>query len=258
MERATAAFQGRTIKTIGDEAMAVFDTAEGAALAAGEMQRRIDVLPPVSGIKLAIRIGMHHGPVLEENGDVFGDTVNTAARLVALAKAGQILASVEVVAHLSPALRAATREIDMLAVRGKDEGVHAFEVIWQESDDLTMRSERAAPVESRVLRLRLRHGSAEIVLGPERPAALLGRDIHCDVVIRDTRASRSHARIEHRRDKFVLVDQSTNGTYVTLQGEAEFVLKREEVILRGRGRIAFGHTRREAGLEILEFDILGA
>jgi hypothetical protein len=40
----------------------------------------------------------------------------------------------------------------------------------------------------------------------------------------------------------MLVDQSTNGTFVTVEGEAEFVLKREETILRNRGRIVFGHA----------------
>jgi predicted component of type VI protein secretion system len=50
-----------------------------------------------------------------------------------------------------------------------------------------------------------------------------------------------HARIERRRDKFVLVDQSSNGTFVTVEGEAEVHLRREELMLRGRGRISFGH-----------------
>ena len=73
-------------------------------------------------------------------------------------------------------------------------------------------------------------------------------------MIADRRASRTHARIERRRDKFVLIDQSTNGTYVTFDGEAEFALKREEVILRGKGRICFGHAF-DAGAEIVEFAV---
>lgn len=257
MERAVAAHKGRVIKNIGDETMAVFDAVEGATLAAVEMQQRIDDLPPVSGVKLAIRVGIHSGPVLEENNDVFGDTVNTAARVVALAKAGQILVSGEVATGLSPAQGALAREIDTLAVKGRREGVRVFEMIWQGGADLTMKSASLAPVAPAAgARLRLRHGGAEVILGPERPTALLGRDAHCDIVIRDGRASRNHGRIERRRDKYVLVDQSTNGTYVTPQGEPEFVLKREEAILRGRGRIAFGHSHRDAEPEALEFELL--
>ena len=66
-------------------------------------------------------------------------------------------------------------------------------------------------------------------------------------------ASRLHARIERRRDKFVLIDQSTNGTYVTLEGEKEILLRREELILRGRGHISFGHTYQPEPAEVLRF-----
>ena len=62
-------------------------------------------------------------------------------------------------------------------------------------------------------------------------------------------------RSERRRDKYVLVDQSTNGTYVTFRGETEFMLKREETILRGRGRISFGHAFNSDGSETIEFEV---
>ena len=66
-----------------------------------------------------------------------------------------------------------------------------------------------------------------------------------------------HARIERRRDKFVLVDQSTNGTYVTIEGEPEVQLRREELMLRGRGQISFGHAREDTAGEVLEFFVSG-
>lgn len=256
MERATAAHKGRVVKTLGDELMVVFDTAEAAVLAASDMHQRIDALPPVSGVSLAIRVGLHWGPALEENGDVFGDTVNIAARMVALAKAGQILTTAEAAGALPAAMQSQLRELDQLAIKGKDEPIQVFEAIWERGEDLTLRSPvpvSPAPSENR---LRLRHGDRETILGPDRPTVTLGRDSHADIVTRDSRASRTHGRIERRRDKFVLVDQSTNGTYVTFEGEAEFALKREEVILRGRGSISFGHTSGMEGVERLEFELL--
>ena len=54
---------------------------------------------------LAIRIGLHAGPLIEEQGDVFGDTVNTAARMASLAKADQIITTFATVALMSPLLR---------------------------------------------------------------------------------------------------------------------------------------------------------
>ncbi|MDT3672937.1 MAG: adenylate/guanylate cyclase domain-containing protein [Aromatoleum sp.] len=253
MTRATEQFKGRVIKTIGDEVMAVFDSAEAGMDAACSMQQRVDDLPPVSGIKLAIRIGFHFGPAIEDAKDVFGDTVNTAARMAGLAKAGQIITTGETVGALPTLLQQSTREIDALSVKGKAEDVRVCEVIWQESDDLTMKSGSVAPAPV-AARLTVRHGGEEKVLDPGHGAFSLGRDAASDIMIADRRASRTHARIERRRDKFVLIDQSTNGTYVTFDGEAEFALKREEVILRGKGRISFGHAC-DATSEVVEFRV---
>ena len=62
-----------------------------------------------------------------------------------------------------------------------------------------------------------------------------------------------HARIERRRDKYVLIDQSSNGTYVTVEGEPEIHLRREELILRGRGHVCFGHALSDPLDETLAF-----
>src|ERR1700675_157396 len=56
--------QGRVVKPIGDELMVVFSRPEAAFQAATEMQQRVAALPPIAGVKLAIRIGFHFGPVL--------------------------------------------------------------------------------------------------------------------------------------------------------------------------------------------------
>lgn len=256
MERAAEAAKGRIIKTVGDELMVAFDSAEAATHAAGEIQLRVDALPPVSGVSLAIRIGFHHGDVIEENNDVFGDTVNLASRLAALAKAGQVLTTVETAALLPAELRERTRPIEALTVKGKDEAVDVCEVLWNRGDEeLTMRYS-AQPPAVKDTRLRLRHGEEEVWLAASRPNAVIGRDPNADLVTRDSRASRSHGRVERRRDKYVLIDESTNGTYVKFQGEPEIVLRREEVILRGRGRIALGHSTEEEGEEPIEFEVV--
>lgn len=251
MTRATEQCHGRVIKTIGDEVMAVFDSVETGMDAACSMQQRVDDLPPVRGIKLSIRIGFHFGPAIEEAKDVFGDTVNTASRMAGLAKAGQIITTAETVGALPAPLRESTREIDALAVKGKAGEVRVCEVIWQESEDLTMKSASVTPA-AVVARLTVRHGGTETLLDANCGVFSLGRDAASDIIINDRRASRTHARIERRRDKFFLIDQSTNGTYVTFDGEAEFALKREEVILRSKGRISFGHACDEGG-EVVEF-----
>lgn len=259
MARATALNRGRVVKTIGDEVMAVFDSAAQGMQAASDMQQRIDELPPPApGVKLAIRVGLHFGQALLENNDVFGDTVNVAARMAGFAKAGQIITTAETVALLPGLLQQSCREIDTLAVKGKAENVAICEVLWQESAELTMMSPRLAPLALPAQQITLRHGTTALILDSARLTASLGRDLASDIVIRDPRASRSHARVERRRDKFVLVDMSSNGTFVTFRGEAEFVLKREETILRGSGRIVFGHAwSGSEPTEMVEFALAG-
>lgn len=256
MERAAEAAKGRIVKTLGDELMVTFESADAAAQAAGDIQSRVNALPPVSGINLAIRIGFHHGEVIEEGEDVFGDTVNIASRLVELAKAGQVLTSAETTAQFGHELREQTRVIEALTVPGKDDAVDVVEVLWNRGDeDLTMRISSAQPPALKETRLCLRQGDLELWLAASRPNASLGRDPNADLVTRDSRASRSHGRIERRRDKYVLIDESTNGTYVKFHGEPEIVLRREEAILRGRGRIAFGHSTEEQGDEVIDFEV---
>jgi adenylate cyclase len=72
------------------------------------------------------------------------------------------------------------------------------------------------------------------------------------MVIPDRMASRIHCEIELRMDKFVLNDRSANGTYLSVEGQGEMVLRREECILRGKGRIMLGQSQATA-TEYVEF-----
>ena len=246
---------GRVVKTIGDEVMAVFPGADGAARAATDMQARISSQRTSHGAPLAIHVGFHFGPVLEEGADVFGDTVTVAARLANLARGGQVFTSSQTVAELPPVLRARTRDHHAQTVKGKQQDIDLFELVWQETEDeLTALSTR---LELRPAQLKLVHGDQHLELSTAKPSLSIGRDPQNDLVIGDRKASRMHAHIERRRDKFVLVDHSSNGTYVTVDNEAEIALRREELVLRGRGRVSFGHAYQDDPSEVLTFICVG-
>jgi class 3 adenylate cyclase len=254
MQVITKRHRGRVIKTIGDEVMCVFLSAERGFLAATDMQTVVDALVVTKGVKRMIRVGFHAGPVIEEKGDVFGDTVNVAARMAGLAKGMQIMTTRSTVDALPAALRASTRPIASLAVKGKAEELVVCEVLWQAGDDLTMAAGMVQLAEPKV-ELVLRHAGQEWVLGADRPSVMLGRDPGCEVAIADPKASRQHARIEKRRDKFFITDQSSNGTFVTFAGEPEVALRREEAMLRRSGRIVFGHSAAEPTADFVEFAV---
>ena len=249
-------YAGRVIKTIGDEVMCVLPDADSGHFAATDMQLKIAALPAVSDVKRAIRVGFHYGPVIEEENDVFGDTVNLAARMAGFAKGMQIITTLATVERLSPTLRDSTRKIAALSVKGKGDDIEVCEVIWQDGADLTMATPSITAPAART-ELHLTHGGQELTLNQANATVLLGRDVTCQVVLADRKASRVHARIERRQGKFFLVDQSTNGTFVTFASEAEIALRREEMMLRTQGRITFGHSIAEASDETVDFVVRG-
>jgi adenylate cyclase len=85
---------GRAVRWLGDGGMFFFSDPKAAVLAALEMVERAPAegLPPT-------HIGIQVGPVIFQDGDVYGMTVNVAARIAASAKAGEVLTTEETVAH---------------------------------------------------------------------------------------------------------------------------------------------------------------
>lgn len=250
----TETFGGRVVKTIGDGLMCAFPDADACAKAAGEMQRRIARRPPTpQGRQLTIRVGFHYGPVIQDGDDVFGDSVNVAARMSGLALSGQAILTAETVAVLSADLREATRPINALPVKGKAAEIDVHELMWQTSSDRTLIPGHVGPISvpSGGPRITIRHqGEARTFKG----VVYFGREAAGNhVVVSDPMASRRHAKIELRAGKFVLVDQSSNGTFVIIGSAEEIRLKREEMILYGSGRFAFGHSTAEPGAEVIEF-----
>jgi hypothetical protein len=252
LARDTAAgYGGRLVKTIGDAVMVVFPTADQAGAAAAEIQNKTSKLAQSENIRLAFRIGFHAGVAIEQDGDVYGDCVNIAARMVALAKGGQIIVSASTAQVLSPYLRQQLRDMDDVTVKGKVRDMGIAELVWQDPADLTTLATRPS---FHGAEIELQLGERTIRLNAETAALTIGRDAGNDVVIASKRASRHHARIERRRDRFVLVDQSSNGTYVTFEGETEIMLHHEELRLRGRGQISLGLSSELDPGEVLRFN----
>jgi class 3 adenylate cyclase len=242
LSEVTTKYQGTVIKTIGDEVMCTFPNADLAREAAKDMQLSFDKLPITTPPGLAppsLRVGFHVGPVVRQGDDVFGDAVNLAARMVSLAKPRQILTTEQTVEALTLSEPATVRCIDTTRVRGKREEVSIHEVIWEQMD-VTLMSEGAIGPDSPQARLNIRFGDELIQIERGRPFISLGRHQSNDLVVDEVFASRSHCRIEYRRGKFVLVDQSTNGTYVSIEGGESAFLRRDEMALRGSGIIGLG------------------
>src|SRR3954471_304002 len=98
LREATVRHGGAVVKTIGDAVMAAYPDAARAVGAALEMRRAVGRAGREQAVSL--KIGVHHGAAiavtLNEQLDYFGQTVNIAARVQALADAGEIWVTEEV------------------------------------------------------------------------------------------------------------------------------------------------------------------
>ncbi len=258
MSKITTQNNGIVIKTIGDEVMCTFPNAEDAGTAAWKMQETFedDAETCSDGAPITIRVGMHFGPAIEEGGDVFGDAVNIAARMATQAKAKQIITTQDTLDKLLPVLRASTRFIDHAPIKGKKGEIDIFEIIWQEEDVTRMATGMAINKPTPEATLRVTYDGKTVNLNKSRPGLVMGRSQNCDLTINEKLASRQHVRIELRRDKFFIVDQSTNGTHVLVDGSPEEFLRREEIPLNGNGRISLGKGFSEDPDEVVTFTLI--
>ena len=88
VQRTAHEHRGRVVKWLGDGVMLYFDEPADAVVGALEMAERV----PDAGLPQA-HVGVDAGPVIIQDGDYFGSTVNVASRIAAYASAGEVLAS---------------------------------------------------------------------------------------------------------------------------------------------------------------------
>ncbi len=248
---AAATCGGRVAKAMKDRAMVLIGSPDAAADASVAMHTAMDQFPTVGAVKLALGVGFHHGPVIQKDDEVFGDTVNLAARIVEQAAKGQVITTRETSHLLSPIYRPWVRRLGSVEIKGRSGEVEISELVWRADDSATLvakkRQDRPAHQ-----KLKLKFRGLEVVRRREKDAVVIGRDSMCGLVVDNDQVSRHHCSIERRHDKFVLTDISSNGTYVTIQGEPEVLLNREDLTLSKRGWISFGQPK-VAAKEAVEF-----
>jgi adenylate cyclase len=238
---------GRVIKTIGDEIMCTLPGALNGLLAACDMQRKMARDINFVRDNLAVRIGLHHGDALEEkDGDVYGDAVNTAARMASLAKREQIVttaATVNGIMGKAPE----TRSLGRARVSGKLLPIEIVDVIWQEDTSGMTMVQSAIRIgepagQKQGAKLRLRHRGKLMELNENSEPFMMGREGSNNLMVEADWVSRTHAQIEFKRGHFMITDRSTNATYVRIGEDDELRVHRDELHLRKSGTISMGQS----------------
>lgn len=248
-------FDGDIIKTIGDEIMCSFQRADKALLAANQMHEYLsEKTIPSKEYNIAIRVGAHHGPIIESDGDVFGDTVNVSARIASLARAGKTMITGYTYEQLPGILKQNCNHIMRTTVKGKEQPIDVFDAAWEQNEELTcIVRNRSATKTGDILTIQFDNCiikmSADTIT-----STVIGRGKECDLIIPAPLASREHCRIESNQGKFIFSDHSTNGSYIH-HNDIELFFHQEKAPLLGSGRISPGEPSAKNDSLFLNYSI---
>ena len=254
---------GRVVKELGDGVLSVFVEASSAVTAAATLQRnhQANLARWAQPLRMAVRIGIASGEVMELDGDTYGDAVNVASRLCERALANEVWVTDAAAADAGAVPKVQFRRLGVFEVRGKSEPQVVYQADWREElshETLTVHAglpSVVAPIDQGI-------GSVELVwsddtrrFGSDEAPLHIGRSPEADCFVHDPRVSRMHARIDWRQGSFTLTDISSFGTWVRFDGsEAEVRLRRDACMLHGSGKISLG-TLFGSGAPVLDFHV---
>jgi len=238
--------QGIVHEVTGDEIMCRFEQAVHAIECAASIHKctadyREKADSPVPD-SIEMRVGIHSGSAIMEGDRLFGDTINTAARIMSIAQAGQTITTQAVLDKLPPEWQQIAREFDETTLKGKSEPTIVYDFPWQ-AQDLTQIQQ--IPAGTNTTSFQLSYNGKNISIGAKECPASIGRAANSMVVVDAEPVSRRHVSIEYLRGRFVVSDKSTNGTYVYPDNGETIYLRREQIPLWGSGRICLGAPEDE-------------
>ena len=265
MTRAVETFSGRIAEAGGGELLVVFESAEDACHAAIEIQQRVADLPPMAGLKLSVRIGLHIAPYQARDEQLLrGTAITAAARIAGNAEPGQILCSHTLLASLSPlSAIASTPLATPLQIQEQNNTLTLSQLYCPAAvgmdNDAMPKANAAHDTDAlhQTTRICIRYRGKAFLLDAKSPVLTIGRDLSNELYVDDRKASRLHARIERRMSGYYLVDSSTNGTFILQTGQREMLVRRGEIQLTNKGKISFGCSVSDPAATIAEFEDLG-
>lgn len=257
LERVLGAHGGQLVKSLPRGLVAGFHSAEAALMGACEMQRRCAVIPQLSDTQLLLKIGIHASIKRHLTRHAVDPAEATAAKLSTLIDQSGIVLSEPVMVGLPPELKEKSASI-----ANDGSAIAAFSVDWTtvparpsprlSSLEGAAGEKYAPPVGSCVV---LRHKTQTFVFDDRQHVVSIGRDIACDLPIDSPKVSRKHARIIYRLGNYVLIDTSTNGTYLYPPHGAATRIQKNMIVLPGSGRIGFGLPWEADSAHSFEFEL---
>jgi adenylate cyclase len=245
---------GEFINSRGDEVLATFADPQSA------LKLVIDILKPGATTALEFHVGLHFGTIVRARGEIFGDAVNLTARFMATANPGEAIISQEFVDKLQPTARVLLHYLDEMTFKGKSQPQKVYTLA---TDDHSLQTEIAQGEDVRVatgnrykraLHVTLIHDGKSTILD-ETKSVSVGRSLDCDIVIDKQWVSRLHATIMLTDGRVRLIERSSSGTFISMQGAQEVFTRREDVLLLGSGEISPGLKLTSPDAQVIHFTI---
>lgn len=254
---------GRIVKYLGDGVLVLFDDPVAAVQAGARLQ---DVLEELASAELrrapiGVKTGIALGPIVEHDGDCYGDAVNVAARLSDRAQTGEMLIGEAVFAGLPEGLRAACHSLDRISIKGKAEPMRVWRVDFARTAETTLTTllgfhelvDGIGPVR----RVDLDRLDQHVELHADDPPLIIGRGEGAGFPVEEPRVSRRHARLEWTSGQCLLTDFSSNGSWVRFSGAtAPVILRRDSCTLYGAGEIGLGANPDDFTAPTLAFRVI--
>lgn len=254
LERITKEYKGTLIKTIGDEIMCTFIHVDDAYLASCSMHEQVIKHQSLQKLGMTIQIGFHCGQVIKDNDDVFGDTVNVAARITSLANATKTLITGSVVEQLSAAFKNDIRPFDRVSIKGKSDPLRTWEILWKTSDsDMTIMVGKPHQRTTRNPMVTLTVENKKYPLQQHLLPLVIGRSNQADIFVDSKLVSRTHVVIDYSRGNFIITDKSTNGSYIKAKDGKSLFFKNEHVFLVGQGEISLGEPIKSESPHVINY-----
>lgn len=258
LERVLSAHGGTLVKQLQQGLLASFHSPEAALIGACEMQRRCAVIPQLADTQLALKIGIHATMSQRLTPLATDPAEATAAKLSALLGESGIILSEIVIEGLPAGLKEKSTPI-----ANEGSAIAAFSVDWNAipmqrppqpaaNEHLATDKHAAARGACVMLHQGMRHYNFD----SRQHVVTFGRDPASDVAINSPKASRRHCRIVYRLGHYVLVDLSTNGTYVYFGDGQEIRVQKSMLQLSGKGRISFGQGWQDGSPPSFEFEVI--
>ncbi len=239
---------GHCVKSKGDDTLSFFAQADHAFKAARM------IIGENWDHGLSVHAGLYWGDLVQQGTDVYGDAVNTTARLASMAKPREVLIGGPMFEQLDPRTRALCVSMGGIKLKGKSAPtrVHSFAVSDMDTQTVLFGAGGDASLGRRTESVELVCGDHNWTL-TDGHSLSVGRAFDCDVVMDHPWVSRKHGSFELRAAQLEYTDHSSSGSTIVMSDGQQIAVQRRAMLLNGTGLVLVGIRDQDMAASVIRY-----